>query len=401
MTELGWSAVRTCLEAGLNNAAVAVYLSRGRYPRYAETYQRLAQALGQPPATAERWIAEANANAKQLGARPALNRPAPQAGIAEYEQTICLTCEKPFPVLPGEQPKYCGRLCKSKADRKFNLAKNELKQAFARELASRRKTLADVARETGVNRRTVGKWLADPDRYFTVTILGRLAPWMGRSLDELVRMQGGTGDEKRAETGHRTGPVTILSTHTPESSAKSARSRKGKPRPEDWIQKRREMWAELSPEEQARRTENARAWTRSAEGRLSRSLTNHLKGFPVPTHEQVTTWAEASALRMNLPMSAVLSIWRPRLRRRGLMGAPGRPPIERRHNVILKLMHRHGIQPSDRMPRGFWSEAFREVSNAEGQQAPATPQSVRQWWIDHKTRCLSCPNTTEIVLKKA
>jgi len=173
--------------------------------------------------------------------------------------------------------------------------------------------------------------------------------------------------------------------HTPEAIAKSAASRRGRPQcPERGAKRVAPMNARGHYE---RVVPMLAVVTRSLERRCLAGLPNRLRANPDPSARERQQWAEETGRAVGVPPAAVLAIWRPYLRKRKLVHLGGRPLLEKRHRLITDLMADWPRSASGRLSSGFWPEAALRVSRSEGQSAPSTYQSLKQWWSDHQGTC--------------
>jgi hypothetical protein len=137
----------------------------------------------------------------------------------------------------------------------------------------------------------------------------------------------------------------------------------------------------------ARKAEDMGRITRQPKARAARMLSNHLRASSAPSAEQIREWAGRAAQKIGLPRAAVLALWRPRLQERGLAPRGGRPQNEKRHQLVAIRMASWPRKADGDLADGFWDDTLQHVRRLEREKAPATPDSLMEWWYDHRKKC--------------
>jgi hypothetical protein len=315
-----------------------------------------------------------------------------------FVEGTCAQCGASFSYRPRtdreQQRIYCSTDHRDKARRPWlRQPPNEFGRFLHSEWRQSEKSVLAYSRDLGISRDALRGMLGG--RMPAESSVAKLRVVFGDRLPATV-----TVNEVHREYA-RLNLHGIKLAHTPEAIAKNAAARRGRKQSPEWIAAR-EASRLSSP---AGRASIARMVQRmqSPEGRAVGSLLRRLKVDATPTAATLEAWANINAARLNLTREAVMTLWRPTLVKHGLIRSGGRPRLGKRHQLIIELMAHHAVTPADRMPRGFWSEALVSVSDSEGDSAPRDTQSVRQWWIDHKSSCAAClsarPTTQESVRK--
>jgi hypothetical protein len=185
LDQLGWLPARLNREARLSKDYIGQCLRKHTYPQRGQL-ERIIAALGLPEEQAARWRTERTA-ARAYRTDPPEKCPAPR-------------CGREF--IPGNsKQKYCSARCRGRARLVPNEATidNRLKKDFLRVLDDRRLTVDQAARELSARRTTWGRWLNTKGQQLMTPQLQALAPWLGITVAEAARRQGGTGEAHRVE----------------------------------------------------------------------------------------------------------------------------------------------------------------------------------------------------------
>ena len=112
-------------------------------------------------------------------------------------QRRCPDCHSYFTPTSTKQEK-CSNYCRH-ARRHRWLLDTDLKVSFASEVYNRRGTLNEACLEMGRNRGTMTSWLLTPEGRLSISNLEPLARWLGLSINEAIRLQGGTAEGRQRE----------------------------------------------------------------------------------------------------------------------------------------------------------------------------------------------------------
>ena len=126
--------------------------------------------------------------------------------------------------------------------------------------------------------------------------------------------------------------------------------------------------------------------THTLQGRAAVSLGRRLGLCPEPDRTMVNRWAVEVGRGLGLPSGAVMEIWRPRLRDRGLL-THGRPPKDDRHAIVAPLVAAERATYG-RLRRGFWERTARIVEKAEAR--PLSHVDLKRWWYRYEKSCTAC-----------
>jgi hypothetical protein len=169
----------------MSPSAVRGYLNCNGYLKAAETVRRLAEVLGESPARAAKWIAEAAA----AHARSEEQR---LAGLRKPKRMAeCVQCGKEFTLGDGDE-QYCSNTCRNLAHSKRTL-NNPLKKRVGARIRNRRIDAAIASREMGLEYGRLQYWLYTPKAMLKRDGLAPIATWLGLSEEEAIRLQGGPG----------------------------------------------------------------------------------------------------------------------------------------------------------------------------------------------------------------
>lgn len=299
----------------------------------------------------------------------------------------CRQCGTTFTITDGRKL-YCSHPCYLATKRTDLPAATEFGAFLRIEWRASEKSLSAFARQLGISRHALTE-LITTQRLPADKTIAKLRMYFG---DRLPTVKSAT-EVWREQNGE----VFEASRHlamTPDARAKAAASNRGKKRNPDATAK--QIQAHKTSQVWRDHLIRTAAGLRTTRRRALSSLAARLRKEPAPDDDTRRQWAGETAKNLGLTSGRILALWRPLLNRRKLASGTGRPRLVARHRVITDLMTSYGVSPSDRMPRGFWEEAFDSVSIAEGERAPRDTQSVRQWWVDHKADCAACSGSTAL-----
>jgi transcriptional regulator with XRE-family HTH domain len=288
------------------------------------------------------------------------------------------------------------RLCDARARRKGRPAATDLAQFLYARLLEDGITQGQLARRLGVNAASVTEWLqgATPTR----ASLRKLEACFGDSLPAITPDEDGRRREQGRELQRRFGALA----HTPEVYRRSAQSRRGlkKGPSAAGAAAAVKRWREgRGPTTR----DHLRVHLTEPVAYALHNLGCRLDHHPDPTTTQLRDWATDLAARYpsRYTSEAALAMWRPRLRERRLLSG-GRPPLEKRHELVEGFIEAAPRDRSGRLPPGFWPEAARKVRVAEGETAIDGDDGrwLRRWLIDHKKRCAAAV-TADVTARQA
>jgi hypothetical protein len=329
-------------------------------------------------------------------ARTAESRALHAARSTKRAEFRCQNCRRRVPEFESHKGKrkYCGPWCKlvKSSNLPDRNGMNDLQKRLFDEMVDRGKGIQPLAREIGIKGSTVRMWLKTPGRTLNERDMRLLADHYGIPFNQAIAEAGGLTAEKRmAKVGRENAARYFPKVGTEEDRAlrrKGGLAQRGKKKPRDAVE--RGLDTRRKNGDFDRWLAARKAASQSPKGRVTSSLIARLRHEPAPSPEKLRDWAADEARRRGLLPEAVYAIWRPHLQRGGLASTRGRKRLQARHGVIVGEMTRRGLTPADRMPKGFWTQTLEEIARVERSKAPDDPESVRQWWIDHKLSCLSC-----------
>jgi hypothetical protein len=296
----------------------------------------------------------------------------------------------------------CDRWCVSLLQRK-SAAWNDLQRRCLRYMAERKLTMSGFAREMAVGQPDLSRWFCHKDTTLAEKNLRRLAQGLNIAFERAVIENGGeTYEQRRAKNARALGANYTSHEERQARARKLGLGWKGKRKPRDAIERM------LATQEANGTSKRAVAGLKAASERPSlqiiHCLFGRLRHTSPPSLEQLRDspelrrewagrlqeWAEQVALQRKETRDVILAHWRPHLMRLGLVSKAGAKFKQARHDLIVELLATRGLKPAGPIPLIFWDDALPEVEEIEGEKAPLTSESLRQWWYDHKPSCLSC-----------
>lgn len=387
----GWTEQRGSLEASLYAGAISRYLREGAYP-LPDAFEPLAQALGASSGSVDAWLSEAKAarpRHEHVFAMRAKHRRA-----SEPIALNCARCGQTF-LAVKPSPRYCSVYCKYEERGRW-VIDTDLKARFLAKVRHLKISVRPACAEADATYSSVRGWLKRDEGRLKEPALAAVAAWLGISLEEATKLQGGTAEAKRLEATRQ----GLASSEKVASYRQKLRTNRRFQRQVVNRMAEAVRGHEKSPDHRKKISIALKTYrqgksgrephplgqhNRTMRGRAQNSLKNFLRRTPQPTRAQIREWAGTVRNRLGLSVARVLESWRPGLERRGLWSRAGRKANERRHGILQQLKAMARRTATGKLAQGFWAEAAKVVSQDE--DSAISGAELQVWSKRHERYC--------------
>lgn len=263
-------------------------------------------------------------------------------------------------------------------------------------MQAHRLTLNQFQAEAGVpGERRLRKWFHERGRAIDGAVIELLAELVGIPTDQAIAEAGGETAQEQAARRGRELQAKYLTNLSPDArergQRKGAAARTGKTRSAEAVAKSLATKALNGAQDRFM----AAGWAKkqTVEGRAVSMLYGRLRWPETITPEMIRRWENEAAEALETNISAIRTIWRPYLRKRGLLGAGGRPVQAERCKIAAEEWAAGAPSRRQRGPDAYWSRVARRVTESEQPEHPYTGEEMRNWAKNHANH-ERCPLVT-------
>lgn len=277
---------------------------------------------------------------------------------------------------------------------------NTLQDRIAQHLAQSGGNLSSFERELGIHQKALSRWFRRKGKNTKRRNLERIADVLGISVEDAIREAGGTSEDQRAEHARRT-TTAYRASMTPRElreldrkrGRKIGRALSGKPKSPEHVSNVQAARAASRGKERsdAARLKASKAIKMRVIHSMGARLMVARRMNRAPTPEAVRQWIHdvSATMRRKYPQEGITAATLiprylgPFMKKHGLRIKVGRPPVDRRRRTEIEQLMTDW--PRDRrgdLVNGFWPAALSKIQDLEGDEAPKSKESLRQWWLD-------------------